>query len=210
MSRSSSVSTKDRAGLSKKSKPAKQRREDNESFDKRSEYTTFFPPQQMPSWVPGAQYPQMVPQAFNGNVQGNFPPPMPPQFSSPNPHFNPSMMGNPAMQYNMPQVRLKSRLTREPVKLTSAVSPTAPSPFPKSQCADYHVWLTCSIPTGSTAAVATAATQYVSTSVSTSEANDGRTSKHNPICFWSIAQHCEPGRSKEPASNSWKLQSTGL
>jgi hypothetical protein len=106
MSRSSSVSTKDRAGQAKKLKPAKQRRDDNESFDKRSEYTTFFPQQQMPTWVPGAQYPAMGPQPFNGAVQGNYQNSMPPQFGPPNPQFNPGMISNPGMQYNnMPQVR---------------------------------------------------------------------------------------------------------
>lgn len=106
MSRSSSVSTKDRAGQGKRAKPAKQRRDDNESFDKRSEYTTFFPQQQMPTWVPGVQYPPMGPQQFNGGVQGsNFQNLMTPQFGSPNPQFNPGMMNNPGMQYNnMPQV----------------------------------------------------------------------------------------------------------
>ena len=105
MSRSSSMSTKDRAGQGKKSKPAKQRREDNESFDKRSEYTTFFPPQQMSNWVSGAQYSPMIPQAFNGNIPGNYQSPLPPQFSLPTPQFNPAIMGNSSIQYsNMPQV----------------------------------------------------------------------------------------------------------
>lgn len=113
MSRSSSVSTKDRAGLVKKAKPAKQRRDDNESFDKRSEYTTYFPQQQMPSWVPAAPYPAMTPQPFNGGaVQGIYPNPIPPQFGPPNPQFNSGMMGNPGMQYNsMPQVRPQHRYT---------------------------------------------------------------------------------------------------
>jgi hypothetical protein len=108
MSRSSSVSTKDRAGQSKKAKPAKQRRDDNESFDKRSEYTTFFPQQPMPTWVPGAQYTPMVPPVFNGGVQGSYQTPIPPQFGPPNQQFNPAMMGNPSMQYNsMSQVRIQ-------------------------------------------------------------------------------------------------------
>jgi hypothetical protein len=111
MSRSSSVSTKDRSGQVKKSKPAKQRRDDNESFDKRSEYTTYFPPQQIPTWVPGAQYPPMGTQPFNNGFQANYQNAMPPQFPSPSPQYNTGMMGNPVMQYgNMPQVRLKQTI----------------------------------------------------------------------------------------------------
>jgi hypothetical protein len=109
MSRSSSVSNKDKAGQGKRGKPAKQRRDDNESFDKRSEYTTFFPQQQITTWVPGAQYPPIVPQQFNGGIQGNYQNPMPPQFGSPNLQFNPGIMNNPGMQYNnMPQVSTKA------------------------------------------------------------------------------------------------------
>ena len=109
MSRSSSVSTKDRSGQSKRSKPVKQRRDDNESFDKRSEYTTFFPPQQMPTWTPGSQYPPIGPQQFNGGIQGNYQSPMHPQYGSPNPQFNTGVLNNPAMQYNsMPQVKTRS------------------------------------------------------------------------------------------------------
>lgn len=129
MSRSSSVSTKDRAGQSKKPKPAKQRRDDNESFDKRSEYTTFFPQQQMPTWVAGPQYPAIGPQPFNGGVQGNYQNPMPPQFGPPNPQFNPGMMGNPGMQYNnMPQVRPKTlvNLTYQLTHLSSFPNRTNP------------------------------------------------------------------------------------
>jgi hypothetical protein len=50
----------------------------------------------------------MGPHQFNGSIQGNYQNPMPPQFGSPNPQFNPGMV-NPGMQYNnMPQVRIKT------------------------------------------------------------------------------------------------------
>jgi hypothetical protein len=111
MSRSSSVSTKDRASQSKRPKATKQRRDDSESFDVRSQYTPFFPhPQPQVTWVPGPQYPPMVSQPFNGAVQNNYQNQMPMgQFVPPTPQFNAAMMGNGSMQAynNMPQVSMK-------------------------------------------------------------------------------------------------------
>jgi hypothetical protein len=109
MSRSSSVSTKDRSG--KKSKPAKQRRDDSESFDVRSQYTPVFP-QQGPTYypnaqysMPNAQYPPMGSQQYSGVVQNGYANSMPQQFATPNQQFNPAMMNNANMQgYNMTQV----------------------------------------------------------------------------------------------------------
>jgi hypothetical protein len=106
MSRSSSVSTKDRSGQSKRGKPAKQRRDDSENFDVRSQYTPFFPQQQVPTWVPTTQYSPMGPQQFNGVIQNGYQNSMPQQFGTPNQQFNPAMMNNANMQTynNMPQV----------------------------------------------------------------------------------------------------------
>jgi hypothetical protein len=109
MSRSSSVSTKDKAGQSKRPKPAKQRRDDSDSFDVRSQYTPFFPqqPVQGPTWAPAPQYAPMGPQQpFNGVVQNNYQNPMPPQFVPSAQQFNPVMMnsGNIQPYNNMPQV----------------------------------------------------------------------------------------------------------
>ncbi|TVY38651.1 R3H domain-containing protein, partial [Lachnellula occidentalis] len=105
MSRSSSVSIKD-ISQSKKPKPSKQRRDDSESFDVRSQYTPFFPQPQMPTWTPTPQYSPVGPQPFNGAVQGNYQQSMPPQFGPPNPQFNPGQMNNGNMQVysNGPQV----------------------------------------------------------------------------------------------------------
>ena len=95
MSRSSSVSTKDRAGQGKKAKPVKQRREDSDNFDVRSQYTPFFPQQAPtgPTWASAPQYSPMVPQQFNGVAQNGFQS-MPQQFAPQNPSFNPPMMNN--------------------------------------------------------------------------------------------------------------------
>jgi hypothetical protein len=99
MSRSSSVSTKDRASQGKKAKPAKQRREDSDNFDVRSQYTPFFPQQAPtgPTWAPAPQYAPMVPQQFNGVIQNGYQS-MPQQFGPQNPTFNPAMMNNGNMQ----------------------------------------------------------------------------------------------------------------
>lgn len=105
MSRSSSVSAKDRSA--KKGKPAKQRRDDSDSFDSRSQYTPFYPQPQVPTWVAGPQYPTMIPQSYNGAVQGAYQNPLPQQFTPQNPQYNQPMMVTGVPNYNgMPQVKL--------------------------------------------------------------------------------------------------------
>jgi hypothetical protein len=106
MSRSSSVSTKDRASQNKRPKPAKQRRDDSDSFDSRSQYTPFFPQQQIQTWAPAPQYAPIGPQPFIAPVQNTYQNPMPPQFTPPPQQFNSAMMNNGNLQtYNsMPQV----------------------------------------------------------------------------------------------------------
>ena len=105
MSRSSSVSAKDKSAQGKR-KPAKQRRDDSESFDVRSQYTPFFPQQQIPPWTPTSQYSPMGPQQFSGAVQNNFQNPMPQHFGPPSQQYPAPMMNPGNMQpYNsMPQV----------------------------------------------------------------------------------------------------------
>ncbi len=109
MSRSSSVSTKDRASQNKRPKPPKQRRDDSESFDVRSQYTPFFPqPQPQPTWVSGAQYP-MSSQPFNGAMQTNYHNPMSlGQYIPQTQQFGAPMMNNGVMQgyNNMSQVSI--------------------------------------------------------------------------------------------------------
>ena len=105
MSRSSSVSNKDKSIQGKRGKP-KQRRDDSDSFDSRSQYTPWFPPQQTPTWVSAPQYPQMAPQQLGGGLQNVYQGAIPQQFVSPNMQYNPTMMSNGSMpSYNvMPQV----------------------------------------------------------------------------------------------------------
>ncbi|CAD6505090.1 BgTH12-00588 [Blumeria graminis f. sp. triticale] len=81
MSRSSSVSTKDRTSHNKRSKPLKQRRDDSENFDSRSQYTPFFPQPQGPTWIPSAQYSPIGTQSLCGNNR-NYQNPVSPQYST--------------------------------------------------------------------------------------------------------------------------------
>ncbi|KAH9892332.1 hypothetical protein F4778DRAFT_316561 [Xylariomycetidae sp. FL2044] len=65
ISRTSSVSTKEKSNLGKRGKTGKQRRDDSESFDSRSQYTPYYPPTHpnQVSWTPHF--------AVNGNHQYN-------------------------------------------------------------------------------------------------------------------------------------------
>lgn len=109
MSRSSSVSAKDRSGQGKR-KPLKQRRDDSESFDVRSQYTPFFPPQQQPAWVPSQQYGPMGASPYGNvmppNYQGTA---SPPSFGPGQQQFHPNMMPGVGVQpYNqMPQPQMQ-------------------------------------------------------------------------------------------------------
>ena len=108
MSRSSSVSTKDRSGLSRKAKSMKQRRDDSESFDVRSQYTPFFPQPQMPAWAPTPQYSPMAPQLYNGMVQGPYQGPVPTHYAASAQQFNPNISNGNMQAYNaIPQVMLR-------------------------------------------------------------------------------------------------------
>lgn len=109
MSRSSSVSTKDRANQNKRPKPTKQRRDD-EDFDSRSQYAPLYPQQQVPqapTWVTAPQYAPMGAQQYNGTAVQNYQSPIPAHFMPPAQQFSPGMMNNGGMQTynNIPQVR---------------------------------------------------------------------------------------------------------
>lgn len=117
MSRSSSVSVKDRAGQSKKVKPGKQRRDDSESFDVRSQYTPFFAPQQQqqPTWAPIPQFvPVGLPQQFGNPMQSNFQPVNPQSFAQSSQQFSPVMMGPGGMPPYNPMVQVSQQKISEP------------------------------------------------------------------------------------------------
>lgn len=90
VSRASSVSTKDKSSLGKKAKPGKQRRDDSEAFESRSQYTAYYGHPQQATWVS----PQYIPAGnpgYNGQAQQPYPNAMPPAYGPPNQAY-PTMM----------------------------------------------------------------------------------------------------------------------
>ncbi|ATZ49431.1 hypothetical protein BCIN_04g05820 [Botrytis cinerea B05.10] len=136
MSRSSSVSTKDKG---KRGKVGKQRRDDSESFDVRSQYTPYFPQQQnQPAWIPTQNFGAMGVQQYNGVMPNNYQNQMQPQYAPPPQPFNPAMMSNGNMQpYNNmtpPQFPQQSQPRYQPhsAPITTYGTP-AQSPQPPQQ-----------------------------------------------------------------------------
>ncbi|KAI1156862.1 hypothetical protein F4825DRAFT_138141 [Nemania diffusa] len=90
ISRASSVSAKDKSNLGKRGKTGKQRRDDSESFDSRSQYIKYFAPQPQMEWSP-----HFIPT----NMQYNGQAPQPYQYQMPQPYQTPPQ-GYPAMMPN--------------------------------------------------------------------------------------------------------------
>ncbi|KAI0514506.1 hypothetical protein F5B22DRAFT_637064 [Xylaria bambusicola] len=94
VSRASSVSAKDRSNLGKRGKTGKQRRDDSESFDSRSQYIKYFaPPQPQMDW--STQPPQFIPTNMPYNGQAS----QPYHYQIPQPYQTPPQ-GYPAMMPN--------------------------------------------------------------------------------------------------------------
>lgn len=128
VSRASSVSARDKSLLGKRGKNAKQRRDDSESFDSRSQYTAYYTNPQQPTWTP--QYIPMANQQFAGPVQQ--PPyqgPMAPVYSPAGQAYQPQMMpANGFAPYNaMPTVSLGLCLFLK-MNLTVVQYPPQPTP----------------------------------------------------------------------------------
>lgn len=195
MSRSSSVSTKDKASQGKRTKGVKQRRDDSENFDVRSQYTPFFPQQQQqsPSWIPSPQYGPMALQPFNGMTQTNFQNPIAPQFVPP-PQFNPTMMnnGNAQPYNNVAQVKLYPlRLAANSLTKTKAVSSTWSTAF-STEHASCLICPSCTISIPSSTAMAAA--ERVPGPISGPRAHGPSPSCNYSICFRSVTQHRQPRR----------------
>ncbi|KAI0407652.1 hypothetical protein F4802DRAFT_520646 [Xylaria palmicola] len=78
VSRASSVSAKDKSNLGKRGKTGKQRRDDSESFDSRSQYIKYFAPQPQMEWSPhiiatNLQYNAQIPQPYHYQAYPNPP-----------------------------------------------------------------------------------------------------------------------------------------
>ncbi|RYP72509.1 hypothetical protein DL771_004149 [Monosporascus sp. 5C6A] len=100
VSRASSVSAKDKSNLGKRGKTGKQRRDDSESFDSRSQYTAYYPPQQ-PNWTP--QYVPIGNPQFNGQLQQPYQTPMAQPYPAAPQTYATMMPNNAYPQYgNMP------------------------------------------------------------------------------------------------------------
>jgi hypothetical protein len=101
ISRSSSVSVKDKSAPNRRGKSGKQRRDDAESFDVRSQYTPMFPHQSQQAWAPRPQYAPISVQQFNTNMQSGFQLMPGPQFVAPGQQYQPGMGAVPGMMpYN--------------------------------------------------------------------------------------------------------------
>jgi hypothetical protein len=193
MSRSSSLSTKDRASQNKRPKAPKQRRDDSESFDVRSQYTPFFPQPQGPTWASTQQFAPTGPQPFNGVVQTNYPNPMQPQFiPQPAPQFNPGMPINNMNNGNMPMynpmsqvIHLHAILMDLQIDKSTAVSSAKPATLPTSQCADQRLWVTC--PVASTGTPAMASIESLPEPISDPRTHAKSSPEFDTLCIWSVA-----------------------
>ncbi|KAK7973033.1 hypothetical protein PG988_007167 [Apiospora saccharicola] len=92
MSRASSVSGKEKSNLGRRGKTGKQRRDDSESFDSRSQYTPYYGtnPNQ-PSWAQTGQYVAVGNMPYNGQMQQPYQAPMPQGYPQAGPAY-PQMM----------------------------------------------------------------------------------------------------------------------
>jgi hypothetical protein len=84
---------KDKSGPGKRAKPGKQRRDDSEGFDVRSQYTPFFPNQQQPAWTPIPQYVPIGVPHFGNTMPNTYQNPLPPPFIQPPQQYHNPMMG---------------------------------------------------------------------------------------------------------------------
>ncbi|KAJ3568618.1 hypothetical protein NPX13_g6360 [Xylaria arbuscula] len=134
ISRASSVSAKDKSNLGKRGKTGKQRRDDSESFDSRSQYIKYFaPPQPQMDW--STQPPQFIPanMPYNGQASQPYHYQMPQPYQA-SPQGYPTMMPNNGYQqygsvsaYPPPPQPLPSRYPSSNGSIGSNFGPSAPS-----------------------------------------------------------------------------------
>lgn len=105
LSRASSVSAREKSNLGKRGKTGKQRRDDSESFDSRSQYTAYYGPPQQPNWTP--QYIPIGNPQYNGQLQQPYQTPMPQAYPAVPQGYPPMMANSGYPQYgNMSTVSL--------------------------------------------------------------------------------------------------------
>ncbi|KAI0853186.1 hypothetical protein F5Y00DRAFT_134484 [Daldinia vernicosa] len=133
ISRASSVSAKDKSTLGKRGKTSKQRRDDSESFDSRSQYQPYYHPHQ-PNWTAPHYIPIGHPQ-YSSPVQQPYQTPIPQAYAPPAPPYPPMMPNGTFPQYgNMPmypQTQVTPpRYTAPPNGAVGAYTGPVPVPVP--------------------------------------------------------------------------------
>ncbi|KAI1842280.1 hypothetical protein JX266_011565 [Neoarthrinium moseri] len=120
-SRASSVSGKDKSNLGKRGKTGKQRRDDSESFDSRSQYTPWYHPQPT-GWAP--QYVPVGNNQFNGQMQQ-------PYMQNVQPHQQHQPYPQPAQGYGQlpPQGQMNGYPQYNPMQ-SYPPQPPQPQPMP--------------------------------------------------------------------------------
>lgn len=99
------MSARDKSNLGKRGKTGKQRRDDSESFDSRSQYTAYYGTPQQPNWTP--QYIPIGNPQFAGQLQQPYQNPMPHNYPAAPQGYAPMMPNNAYPQYgNTPTVSL--------------------------------------------------------------------------------------------------------
>ncbi|KAI1085338.1 hypothetical protein F5B20DRAFT_567946 [Whalleya microplaca] len=98
VSRASSVSAKDRSNTGKRGKTGKQRRDDSESFDLRSQYMMLYGHPHQPNWTP--QYIPVGSPQYTSPVQQPYQNPMAPVYPAPAQAYPNMMPNNAYQQYN--------------------------------------------------------------------------------------------------------------
>lgn len=185
ISRSSSVS-----GKAKRGKMVKKHRTDSESFDVRSQYTPFFPPQQPQPWTPTQPGALGTPQ-YSNVLQNSFSGPAAPQYGPAPPHFHPSMVagGAPAAYHQMPQVSPTDYVFITKILTSMIAIPKAQPPqLSEPQCISASIRShDAKLPTAGRAM----APDGLSSTLPTSWANAGWAD--NSIRIWPTAKHHQPG-----------------
>ncbi|KAI0017679.1 hypothetical protein F4780DRAFT_772161 [Xylariomycetidae sp. FL0641] len=98
VSRASSVSGRERSNLGKRGKVGKQRRDDSESFESRSQFVPLMPPQSQMNWAPHFVSPGAMP--YGEQMQQAYAYPVPATYQTPPQGFAPMMPNNGYPQYN--------------------------------------------------------------------------------------------------------------
>lgn len=202
ISRSSSVS-----GKAKRGKMVKKHRTDSESFDVRSQYTPFFPPQQPQQWTPTQPGTIGAPQ-YSNVLQNSFSSPAAPPYGPTPAHFHPSMVagGAPTAYHQMPQVSpTNDGFITKILTFMIAVSKAQPPKLSEPRCIPTSVRSDdAKLPT----ADRTMAPYGLSSTLPASRAHASRA--NNSLRIRPTSKHHQPGRPQKSAPDTRKFQQARL